>query len=122
MPNYAIYNDNIVVNVIVANSIENIDPSIGNAIETDGEPWIGWTLEEDGWRPPSPHRGWIWDGKDWIPPIPKPESTQEGQAFIWNDQNENWQEIFIENPEPNNPNMQWNFEHQRWILLLPSND
>ena len=53
MPNFAIYKDNIVFNVIVADSKEIAEEVTGaNAIETTGNPWIGWTLVDGVWTEP----------------------------------------------------------------------
>jgi hypothetical protein len=63
MANYALYNGYEVVNVILAGSKEIAEAASGfTAVETDGTPWIGWTLDGDEWRPPMPTDGtWEWD-------------------------------------------------------------
>jgi hypothetical protein len=53
MPNYAIYKDNVILNVIVADSKEIAEKVTKyNAIETEGNPWIGWTLIDGVWTEP----------------------------------------------------------------------
>lgn len=53
MPNFAIYKDNIVFNVIVADSKEIAEEVTGaNAIETTGNPWIDWTFVDGVWTAP----------------------------------------------------------------------
>ena len=53
MPNFAIYKDNIVFNVIVADSKEIAEEVTGaNAIETTGNPWIDWTFVDGVWTEP----------------------------------------------------------------------
>jgi len=53
MSNFAIYQDNVIVNVIVADSKEIAEQVTGmNAIETNGSPWIGWTKQGDTWVAP----------------------------------------------------------------------
>lgn len=56
MPNYAIYHDEVILNVIIAESVEIAEEVTQmNAIETEGEPWIGWRLVDGEWqRPPMP--------------------------------------------------------------------
>jgi hypothetical protein len=53
MTNFAIYKDDLILNVIVADSKEIAEQVTGmKAIQTEGEPWMGWTLENDEWKPP----------------------------------------------------------------------
>lgn len=53
MSNFAIYQDNVIVNVIVADSKEIAEQITGmSAIETNGSPWIGWTKQGDTWVAP----------------------------------------------------------------------
>ena len=56
MTNFAIYKDDVILNVIVADSKEIAEKVTKyNAIETDGNPWIGWTLIDGVWTaPPEP--------------------------------------------------------------------
>jgi hypothetical protein len=54
MANYAIYSGGTIMNVIVADSQEVAEQVTGMfALETDGVPWIGWTLVDDKWVAPS---------------------------------------------------------------------
>lgn len=53
MANFAIYQDSTILNVIVADSKEIAEEVTGmNAIETEGNPWIGWTLADGVWTAP----------------------------------------------------------------------
>ena len=53
MPNYAIIQDNTVVNVIVAESKEIAEAVTGlSATETNGEPWMAWELVDGVWVDP----------------------------------------------------------------------
>jgi len=55
MTNYAIYKDTVITNVVLAESKEIVETLTGmNAIETEGSPWIGWTLVNDEWVDPTP--------------------------------------------------------------------
>lgn len=100
MDNYAISDGYTVVNVIVAEDIsvvENFFPDM-EVFQTNGEPWIGWTLEEEGWRKPSPYPSWIWNGEDWEAPEPRPENT-EFYLWEWDEENLEWKQIMIERVE-----------------------
>lgn len=46
---------------------------------------IGWTVHDDGLRPPSPFASWIWDGLEWQPPTPKPDGPHmwDEEAGAW---------------------------------------
>ncbi len=56
MPNFAIHDGSTVQNVIVADSQEIAEEVTGlYAVETEGEPWVGWTLIDGVWTaPPEP--------------------------------------------------------------------
>lgn len=62
MANFAIIDGDTVVNVIVADSQEIAEEVTGlSVVETEGEPWIGWTLIDGGWVAPP------------LPPAPEPD-------------------------------------------------
>ena len=75
--NFAVISGNTVVNVIVADSQEIAEEVTGlSAVETEGEPWLGWTMHGNEWRPPMPTVGvWEWDEAThgWIDVTPEPE-------------------------------------------------
>ena len=53
MANYAIHDGATVTNVVVAATQEIAEAVTGmNALETTGEPWIGWTLIDGEWTAP----------------------------------------------------------------------
>lgn len=54
MPNFAIIKNNIVDNVIICDSKEiALDiTKADDAIETEGQPWIGWIFVNDQWIDP----------------------------------------------------------------------
>ena len=53
MPNYAIIEDDKVINVIVAESAEVAIEVTGKEVfETTGEPWINWTRIDGVWLEP----------------------------------------------------------------------
>lgn len=79
MPTYAVHDGTRVHNVIIAETVDVAQDVTGlTAIETEGAPWIGWTLHGDEWRPPQPAEGlWVWDdvAKEWRQAvIPDPEA------------------------------------------------
>lgn len=50
MPNFAVVGGSQIVNVIVAESAEIAEAVMGmEVVETDGVPWIGWTLVDGEW-------------------------------------------------------------------------
>jgi hypothetical protein len=102
MPNFAISDGSKIVNVIVSDSKKIAEEVTGlSAIKTDGEPWIDWTLEEEGWRMPPPYPSWIWNSQEWEAPIPMPE--KEGFWYSWNEESMSWDEheIIIEEDDQN---------------------
>ena len=55
MPDFALHDGSTVQNVIVADSQEIAEEVTGlSAVETVGEPWIGWTLIDGVWTAPEP--------------------------------------------------------------------
>lgn len=53
MPNFAIYKDNVVINVIFAENKEIAEQVTGmSSVETEGVPWINWTLIDGEWVSP----------------------------------------------------------------------
>lgn len=94
MPNFALYNESIIENVIIAEDQETAETLSGmSAILTEGSPWIGWTWLEDKWAPPQPFHSWEWNGEEWAAPIPMPETDG---PWIWNEELGNWEEVIPE--------------------------
>ncbi len=78
MPNYAIHDGATVHNVIVCDTqalAEELTEM--QAVETTGVPWIGWTMEVEGWRAPQPGPEYVWDGTAWV--VPEPEPAPPGE-------------------------------------------
>ena len=97
MSNFAISDGSKIVNVVVAESKEDAELVTGlEAIETDGIPWMDWTLEEEGWRMPPPYPSWSWNGNEYVAPYPQPE--KEGFWYHWDEETLSWKEnkIMIE--------------------------
>lgn len=91
MPNFAIHDGSTVQNVIVADSQEIAEEVTGlSAVETEGEPWIGWTMQTEGWRSPSPFPSWVWSGSEWEAPTPRPTTTG---AWAWDEDAQEWIDV-----------------------------
>jgi hypothetical protein len=102
VPNFAISDGSKIINVVVADSKEIVAEITGlQAFETNGQPWIDWTMEEEGWRRPSPYPSWIWNNEEWEAPTPMP--SKEGYWYSWNENSLSWDEnkIIIERVEEN---------------------
>lgn len=107
MPNYAIYENNKIENIVVADSKEIVEDLYGkNAIEAIGKISIGWILHEDGtWRSPRPFpswQEWDFDEEEWLPPIPKPSPYSN---VYWDEDSLSWERY----PSPF-PSWEWNGE------------
>lgn len=98
MPYFALHDGNLVHDVIVADSLAHAQELTElNVLETDGEPWVLWTMEEDGWRKPKPFNSWIWEGSDWFAPVPYPSDFKN---YEWNEDSLSWDEIIDPQPYP----------------------
>lgn len=87
---FAIHDNAHIVNVIVADTQEVAEQVTGlSAIETTGSPWIGWTLESEGWRPPAPFSSWVWGGSEWEAPVPMPADGD----WYWDEDTLSWVEV-----------------------------
>lgn len=88
MPNYAVHDGYVVVNVVRADSLEVAERVTGlPVVETYGEPWIGWTLESEGWRRPAPYPSWTWDDSagGYVAPV-----TDPGDGSVWDEESLSW--------------------------------
>lgn len=89
MPTYAICKNNIITNVIIAENEESAKEAVDfdQIIETEGEPWIGWTLQDDGtWRSEQPYPSWSWNGNEWVAPLPQPDNG----LYSWDEDSQSW--------------------------------
>jgi hypothetical protein len=100
MADYAIVQDGMVVNVIVAESEQIAVEVTGmDVIESvNGVPGVAWVLHDDGWRPPSPFPSWVWNGESWLPPVPYPTGDPY-VAHTWNEETLAWVEVPGFDPE-----------------------
>lgn len=108
MSNFAVYETDVIVNVLVADSKKIAEQVSGmSAIESvNGNPWIGWTLHEGGWRAPEPTDAgsWVWVADlgawidsdvwelvngEWRPPMPESEGEWSWDSDLreWIDTN-----------------------------------
>lgn len=93
MPKYILHNGEKVINACVAENIDAVAEITDlQVMESDGEPWIGWTLEEEGWRRPSPYPSWTWDSgiNEWVSPVEYPE---DGLDYLWDEESLSWKNI-----------------------------
>lgn len=114
MPNYAISDGSTIVNVIVADSKKIAEELSGmTAIETNGSPWMNWTLKNGEWTEPPPYPSWTKDGDNWVAPVPKPE--QGGYYYMWNEEKMGWDAFLIPKPFPS-----WiRNENNDWVAPVP---
>ena len=49
------------------------------------EAGVGWTVEVEGLRSPSPFPSWVWSGSEWEAPTPKPDGDHywDEAAGLW---------------------------------------
>lgn len=113
MPNYALHDGVTVVNVIIADSVAIAEDLSGlSAIETDGTPWMGWTMEAEGWRPPSPFPSWTWNGSMWESPVERPTGD-----YAWDEDGQQWARA-----QAPYPSWQWSGTEWQPPVPAPSDD
>lgn len=100
MANYAIIENNIVTNVIVADTLEIAKTITGmSCIEsTDiNSASPGGTYDGIYFTPPNPYPSWLLnnDTRQWYPPIPVPD---DGKLYLWDEENTSWKEEDIREP------------------------
>jgi hypothetical protein len=108
MPNYAVHDGQTVVNVIIADSAEIAEELTGlTVVETQGEPWIGWTMENEGWQPPAPFPSWVWNGDEWEAPVQRPDGD-----YTWDETTVAW--VPLPQPFPS-----WAWIDNTWQPPIP---
>jgi hypothetical protein len=93
MKNYAVVDNNIVINTIVADSKEIAEEVTGKqCIEYQDENPMGigwsWSNVYNKYISPSPFPSWVYNGSYWEAPITMP--IEEGKAFGWNEETMSW--------------------------------
>jgi hypothetical protein len=97
MANYAVIEEGLVVNVIVADSKEIAEEVTGKTcIEyTEENPsGIDWTWDGTSFIMPQPYPSWILNSdKIWEAPVAKPSDDKN---YVWNEETTSWQEVVVE--------------------------
>lgn len=110
---FAIYENNEIINAIIAENKQDAINAVGeNIIECNNKkPWIGWKKYDDGtWRPERPFPSWDqWDDDklEWYPLQPKPDVP-----CLWDEENTCW--IIVGPPFPS-----WQAEGNEWVAPVP---
>lgn len=100
MNSYAIYDGEKIINVVVADTIDDVVIDFGlEVIEcNDGVPWIDWTKVDEEWRPPQPYPSWYWENGEWNPPTPRPNDNR--YIWEWNENDLSWTRFSLPQPFP----------------------
>jgi hypothetical protein len=91
MLNYAIIENNTIINIIVAETIEIAESVTGKTALLCDEPnmAIGSDLFENKWRLPKPFESWVWNNDDWVAPVLPPEPKD---CYSWNEDLQEWEQ------------------------------
>lgn len=94
----AIVNNGVVVNVAALSSKVDFSAWLiamqtkHDEVRVVSVAGIGWTVEEDGLRPPTPYASWTWNGSEWVAPMLMPD---DDQMYQWNEKTQEWQQIKV---------------------------
>jgi hypothetical protein len=91
MPNYAFIENNVIVNIIIAEDLE-VAQSVTDkevALCDDGKMVMGADLFEGQWRLPKPFPSWSWENGDWVAPVLPPEPRD---CYSWNEESGQWEQ------------------------------
>lgn len=94
MPNYGLIENNKIVNIIVAESLEIAESVTQKSAILIDETELGIDSEFiDGyWTPIKPYPSWVWNGEAWESPVPKP--TDDGVSlYNWSEEDKEWKEF-----------------------------
>lgn len=96
MKNYAVIENDIVINIVVADE-EWANAQTAMVIEyTDENPaTIGGDYVNGFFYQPKPFPSWTRDDGAWVAPIEKPTDAAEGHAYIWKEETLSWVDIEI---------------------------
>lgn len=89
MPTFGIVENNVIVNIIVAESLEAAKSVVGENIieQEDSEQFgVGFYYENGNWIAPQPYPSWIRDGLKWKAPIEYPDNG----LYEWDENSESW--------------------------------
>lgn len=137
MKEYAIIENDKVINVVLALSANDIDiPDNLDLIEVENDsPWIGWEKINGVFVPPQPYPSWSLVNNEWVAPEEKPE---DGKQYVWNEEELLWERVIPPQPYPSwildendewqppvplqegeNPTeWSWNEEEQEWERMV----
>ena len=136
MNQYAIYDGQKIINVVIAENIEDVTSTTDMQVfECVNEvPWIGWENFNGTWRPPQPYPSWTWENNSWTPPIEKPQDNTH--IWQWDEATLSWDRTPLPQPYPswtldNNEVWQppipepqddfyvyfWNEQEQNWEIV-----
>lgn len=92
---FGVIDNNIITNVIVADSKEIAETvAQKECIEQTEQNQLGigyyWSEEWNKYISPSPFLSWQYDGYSWQPPIPYPTNLDR---YDWNEELLNWEEV-----------------------------
>lgn len=101
MANYGVIDNGVVVNTIVADSIEIAQELTGLAcVEYTEENPLGinwyWDNTANGYISPAPYPSWVYNYelKIWEAPTPMP--SEEGKGFSWDESTTSWVSFDLE--------------------------
>jgi hypothetical protein len=99
MATYAVVENNLIINVILADSKEIAEEiTQKECIEYTEENPLGvgyyWSQDHNKYIMPSPHNGWIFNGEVWTAPVEP--VFEEGKFYTWNDETMAWDSNDIE--------------------------
>lgn len=135
MAGYAVIENNVVVNVIEAESQEIAEQVTGKTCieQTHENPlsvdWY-WNEQYSKYIPPSLFPSWVYNGETWVAPTPMPE--EYGKFFTWDESTASWvandmpsdELLFLEedenlDPIGEAPFSQWNWSGTQWLPPFP---
>jgi|APGre2960657404_1045060.scaffolds.fasta_scaffold19163_5 hypothetical protein len=96
MKTYAVIRNDMVVNTVIAED-DWVSLQTDTLIEyTEENPaYIGGDYTDGFFYTPKPYASWIKLAGEWIAPIPMPEDAEEGLAWIWNENTQEWETVEI---------------------------
>lgn len=91
MPNFAIIENDTIINIVVAESIEVVKSVTSQtALLCDNENMVmGADLFNGVWRLPKPFASWTWNGEKWVAPVLPPVPVE---CYDWNEELKQWEQ------------------------------
>lgn len=92
--------DNIVENVIIGNSLEEVSLLLGKTcIEYGDEDIVGidYTYADGVFTAPKPYPSWVLENNKWIPPVACPKAPEGSTiSYKWDEDSLSWIDVIIE--------------------------